>query len=482
MKTGSIRIFCLLMFLCGAVLADNNPPWQQPGEWPDRIVATLASAPAISFSVNWRTAAAVTSTAAEIAPARAATRFDRAAVQIPAISEGFEFDPAWLAGKRHGEGDELLIEPVAYHSVTFTGLEPDTLYAYRVQGAEGKWSAWRQLRTAPVAGPVEFLYFGDSQNGIRSHISRLFDAASLVSPGARFILHAGDLVNSGLNDREWAEWFEAGGSLFGRVPSIPVPGNHDHGSGGKYGLTPYWRVQFNLPVEASLPEPLHEAVYAMHYTPDLHLFAIDSTGPAFGEQLKWLDKQFQDSNARWRIVYMHHPFFSWVGEGIEKPEQTIRRAQLDEFLSRHDVDLVLTGHRHSYQRAEGGPGVHDQDKRQPYGVSTVFLVTASTIKRGTTKVAGWERFSQEREGNISLTRWGDDIPLFGLIRVDGTELTFRAIDATGQAYDAFTLRKQPDGSKVIENGKEAFGPVANLQKGAEEYHEGSPEKTKTEHP
>ena len=31
---------------------------------------------------------------------------------------------------------------VRYHSATLTGLEPDTLYAYRVRGAEGHWSEW----------------------------------------------------------------------------------------------------------------------------------------------------------------------------------------------------------------------------------------------------------------------------------------------------------------------------------------------------
>jgi predicted phosphodiesterase len=451
------------------IAMDGTPPWQQPSAWPDRIIVTLAGEPATSFSVNWRTEPGVTATAAEIAPATAQTRFDLAAKRVPAVSERFEYDPAWLEGQGNTDTSHWLIDPVAYHSVTFDGLEPGTLYAYRVQGAGGNWSAWRQVRTAPAGGPVEFLYFGDAQNGIRSHVSRMFETAAVVAPTANFMLHAGDLVNKGLDDRLWAEWFAAGGDLFQRMPSIPVPGNHDKGAGNRDVLTPFWRPQFVLPVEPGLPEVLSEAAYAIRYTPDLHLFAINSSALEFQQQLDWLAAQLKASKAKWRIVYMHHPFFSWVGDGIEKPDQTVKRAQLDAFLAENDIDLLLTGHRHSYQRAESGAGVHSRDKHAPYEVDTVFLVTAMTIKRGFTKADGWERFSREREGNISLTRYGDDIPLFGIFRIEANTLAFRAVDAVGATYDAFSISKDAQGRKTLTNGAAAFGPVVKLERASAEY-------------
>ena len=129
----------------------------------------------------------------------------------------------------------------------------------------------------------------------------------------------------------------------------------------------------------------------------------------------------------------------------------------------HDVDVMLTGHRHSYQRAESGSGVHHADKKQPYAVDTVFLVTAMTIKRGNTKVAGWERFAQERDGNFTLTRWGDYAPIFGVFRVDGDTLSYRAVDGVGDHYDAFELKKDEQGRKTMHNGAEAFGPVWTVE-------------------
>ena len=454
-------VFALLI-ASPAVGALEDPPWQQPSDWPDRIIATLAASPATEFSVNWRTTADVERAKAQIVEARSQARFDLGARTIEADTERFSFDPASAGFRRKTETDPMKVDLVAYHSVTFSGLEPDTFYAYRLEGAEGNWSSWRHIRTAPERGAVEFLYFGDTQQGIRSHVSRLFETAGLVAPEARFMLHVGDLVNTGTNDRQWAEWFEAGGWLFGRVPSIPVPGNHDYQRVEETqlpALTPFWRPQFRLPVEKSLPEELNETVYDIRYTPDLHLFAIDSTGPYFDKQMEWLTAGFRASDAKWRIVYMHHPFFSWVGDGYEKEVQTKKRAQFDQFLADNKVDMVLTGHRHSYQRAESGAGVHHLDKSEPYEVDTVFLVTASTTNRGTTKQKGWELFSTERGGNISLTRWGDYVPLFGIIRVEGDKLEFRAVDALGQTYDAFSLERDDKGRKIMHNGAAAFGPT-----------------------
>ena len=464
-----VRFTCLVLLLLACVSAAAEfPPWQKPSAWPDRIIATLSAGPATGFSVSWRTEEAVQTAVAEIVKARAGARFDVGAQTVTAQTERFEFDPKWAEKKPSFDASSPLIDPVSYHSVEFTGLQPDTLYAYRVRGAEDNWSAWQQIRTAPLDGPVEFIYFGDSQNGIRSHVSRVFEAAALVSPEARFLVHCGDLVNTSINDQGWAEWFEAGGALLRRVPSAPAAGNHDYfGLGPKdspdrfneAALAPFWKPQFRLPVVESLPEGLHESVYDVRYTKDLHLFVLDSTGPHFDLQLEWLEQQFSASDARWRIVYMHHPYFSWVGDGKEPPYQTVRRAQFDAFLAGHDVDLVLTGHRHSYQRAESGPQVHQVDKEKRYEVDTVFLVTAMTIKRGVTKVDGWERFSQERDGNFTLTRWGDYVPIFGVIRIDGDELVYRGLDAVGETYDAFTLTKDAAGRKTIINGQEAFGPV-----------------------
>ena len=47
-------------------------------------------------------------------------------------------------------------------------------------------------------------------------------------PMPTFLLYAGDLVNHANMDSEWHEWFEAGGWIHAKIPSIPSPGNHEY--------------------------------------------------------------------------------------------------------------------------------------------------------------------------------------------------------------------------------------------------------------
>lgn len=117
-----------------------------------------------------------------------------------------------------------------YHSVTFADLLPDTMYAYRVGDGE-HWSEWFQFRTASKSPkPFSFLYVGDAQNFILELWSRLIREGFRKAPDARFIIHAGDLVNNAHSERQWHEWHMAGGWLHGMLASVPVPGNHEYSS------------------------------------------------------------------------------------------------------------------------------------------------------------------------------------------------------------------------------------------------------------
>lgn len=443
------------------------PPWQRATQWPDRIIATLSADPTRSFSVTWRTDQSIGETIAQIAPASADARFDLNAESVTARTENVVLDSIPSPGGPMPAIHNLGLAPVNYHSVTFNKLTPETLYAYRVRGARGMWSPWRQLRTAPVDGPVRFIFFGDAQTGIRSHVTRTIDAASVAVPDARFLIHGGDLVNRAFYDKEWAEWFEAGGRTYTTIPSLPVAGNHDYlnFSGEKLFtaermVTPLWRPQFTLPVETGLPSALHETVYALLYSRNLHVFVIDSSGVAYDEQMTWLAQSLKASTAKWRVVTMHHPFFSFVGED-EADSAEDRRLGLMAVLEQNDVDLVLTGHRHSYQRAEKGDGVAQAATMDAHRVDTVFVVTATSTRRGYTKVEGWKEYEESQDGRFKLERYGDYIPIYGDIAIDGDLLSYRALDATGGVYDAFTLHKDGEGIKTIRNGAEATEPVRN---------------------
>lgn len=56
-------------------------------------------------------------------------------------------------------------------------------------------------------------------------------------------------------------------------------------------------------------------VYTLRYN-DLQLFLLDSNREFFylWSQKEWLEKELQTSDARWKIVVLHHPLYSVKGK------------------------------------------------------------------------------------------------------------------------------------------------------------------------
>ena len=192
--------------------------WSQPSVYPDRIVLNLGEDPSTTASVTWRSVPEVKKGFAEIAIATGSPKFWRRAKTIEAATTTFDGSDIPTAGFISN-----------YHSVTFSDLQPGTVYAYRV-GDGKRWSEWIQFRTASSSktAPFSFLYVGDTQNFILELWARLIREGYKKAPDASFIIHAGDLVNNAHREQEWQEWFDAGGWIHSSLPSFPVAGNHEY--------------------------------------------------------------------------------------------------------------------------------------------------------------------------------------------------------------------------------------------------------------
>lgn len=433
-----------------------TPPWQDASPWPDRIVLTFAGDPARTLAVNWRTDSSVAVAVAEIVKATPDARFDLGARRVTAKSEGLDLTTFQNVDGPFAIAQNTGLPPVRFHAVTFDGLEPDTLYAYRVGAADGEWSEWFQARTAPLSGPISFLYLGDAQNAILSHWSRTIRAAFAKAPDARFIIHAGDLVDEGARDLEWAQWFKAVGFIHGMAPAIPVAGNHEYMKVGadplkqRRLLSILWRPQFNLPVEEGLPETLRETVYKVAYSKDLDVFVLDTQNGELAAQAAWLDRALSASKARWRVVTFHHPVFS-SGKDRDSPE---RRAALLPILQKHDVDLVLQGHDHTYARGDLTQSPQRAAARTKDSIGPVFVNSVSGPKQYEWSTGGWDRYAGS---GVKLRRAAENTQFFQLIRIDGDKLAYEAWTADGVLYDAFGLIKDSTGRR-----RPAPGPKPDL--------------------
>lgn len=461
-KTELAGLIALVMAIsAGPLLAHDGdhktPPWQDASVWPDRVIATFEADPATSLAVSWRTTASVTTARAEITLATPDARIDLVARSVQAQTEQVDLDKAMFGSAAIAIEANGTLPAVAYHSVRFDDLQPDTLYAYRVMGADGHWSEWFQTRTAPKSGPFRFVYMGDAQNGVLSLWSRTIRAAFQAAPDARFMLHAGDLVNRASRDAEWAEWFKAGSFIHAMVPAIPVAGNHEYdqtapGEGDRIKLLSHlWRPQFRLPVDPSLPAQVHETAYVVKYSADLDVFVLDTNQRDMAPQAQWLDANLKASTARWRIVTMHHPVFS---SGGDRDSPKLRDLVLP-ILLRHNVDLVLQGHDHTYARGLLDAGMQEP-RRRGFAVgdslTTMFVNSVSGPKQYQFRKQGWDDYAPT---GVKLERQGENGQFFQVIGIDGDRLSYTAYTTDGEAYDHVEIEKDGNTKRLIKNDKDA---------------------------
>lgn len=417
--------------------------WHKAGLHPDHIVLNLTEDPSTSMSVTWRTSTKVQVGYAEIALATGAPKFWRNAKTYKANTETLDASKVDDAGSIDN-----------YHSVTFTELLPDTLYAYRV-GNGSIWSEWIQFRTAAKGDkPFSFLYVGDAQNYILELWSRLIREGYRKAPDASFIIHAGDLVTTAHSERQWHEWFTAGGWIHRMLPSMPSPGNHEHRGyndedrkNGIRRLSVQWRPQFTLPENGI--EGQEETTYYVDYQ-DTRLISLN-TSQMTDEQVPWLENVLKDNPKKWTVVTFHHPLFS----ASERRDNGDLRKKWKPILDKYMVDIVLQGHDHSYARGRADipeenlvAGMNTRDHS-----GTVYVVSVSGGKMYRLRPNAWDDF----EG-ATRDRGAENTQLFQLINIDGDKLSFEAYTATGELYDAFDLIKEGKGkpNKFIEKKQNAI--------------------------
>ena len=377
----------------------------KPSKIPSRVALNWSDDPTVSVSVTWRTSTEIEAAYAEIAVADASANFTTWRTQVTAKTE------KWSQNTYSAH----------FHSVTFSDLKPDTLYAYRV-GSEKIWSAWYQFRTAKTnSNSFSFIYFGDAQNNLLSLWSRVIRASILDVPKANFLLHAGDLVNRANNDSDWEEWFQAGSWIHAQLPIIATPGNHEYrtDSTGKRNLSTLWRPHFTLPQNG--PEGLEETVYFVDYQ-GARIISLNSNQDLV-KQANWLDNVLTKNPNNWSFLTFHHPVYS-ASKGRDNKDL---RELWKPIIDKHQVDLVLTGHDHSYGRGNNiGNGVNVRDEKH----GTVYVVSVSGPKQYQLREDRW------------MTRAAENTQLYQVINVNGDVLNYRAMTATGEIYDEFDLIKQ----------------------------------------
>lgn len=379
---------------------------------PDHITQTWQGDPRNEITIQWRTSDG-----------------EHVPVLWYALAEDYARTPDFEVSYARAQSVTLTTRQIVndgaiqLHRARLTGLEPATTYVFGVSADGGEnWSETRRFHTAgdPGSEPWQFVYLGDPQNGL-DEWGDLIRQAYDRFPDIRFWMIAGDLIDKGTERDNWDQFFEEGSSVFDRSVVVPAIGNHDsHG-----GHPTIYLNHFALPDNGS--EHLDPGrTYHLTYQ-DMLIVVMDSNYDLIEPetQTEWLDRVLGTSDARWKVVIYHHPFYA---SRPGRDNQPLRDAW-GPIFDRHNVDIAFQGHDHAYMRTVPMRG---HRPAEPGEHGTIYLVA----------VSGTKMYEQELRDFIAFGTTNERT--YQIIEMDSAAgtLSYRAINADGVEIDAFALEKE----------------------------------------
>ncbi|OJZ64513.1 hypothetical protein BRW65_28990 [Mycobacterium paraffinicum] len=301
---------------------------------------------------------------------------------------------------------------VRVNHARLTGLTPDTDYVYAAvhDGAEPEMGT---IRTAPIGRkPFRFTSFGDQSTPT---LARMPDGGygtdNIGSPASAdttlaiermaplFNLINGDLCYANLardRIRTWSAWFENNTRSARYRPWMPAAGNHENELGnGPIGYGAY-QAYFAVPDSGSSPET--RGLWYSFTAGSVRVISLNNDDVAFqdggnfyvhgysgGEQKRWLAAELagarRDPEVDWIVVCMHQTAISTADKPANGADLGIREEWLPLF-DEYQVDLVVCGHEHHYERSHPVRGTLQTDTRTPIPVDTrgdVVDATTGTV-------------------------------------------------------------------------------------------------------
>ena len=351
-------------------------------------------------------------------------------------SDGVNFRFVAATSQPFYRTDTGLLANYTQYQADLTELAPNTDYVYSVSvngqdiGAAGE----TRFRTAGP-GAFKFIVLGDSGWGDPRSDAQGLIAQRIAAEKPALLIHTGDLVYPmGSFEYYQRNYFNYYAATMGSVPFFPAPGNHDYDIPN---AIPYLAIH-SVPTE-SVP-PSDRGRYYSYDCGDVHFVSIvahqslERAVNADGPMLRWLDNDLRSTRQFWRVVYFHYPPYA-TGQNVNDPQSLWVRQYMVPILENNGVQLVFSGHEHSYQRS-------------------VPIRKSSFVAPG----LGTNYFTSGGGGAILYPV--PDKPMVAFARsahhylraeVEGTRITVRSIRHDGVELDSYTVAPAPvlsDDSKL----------------------------------
>lgn len=243
------------------------------------------------------------------------------------------------------------------HEVHVCGLTPGTRYYYKV-GGPGHWSEVFSVSTSPPIGTTEpwsFAATGDSRGNEEN--SWAIAQERVLARGVDLQVFSGDAVLFGNVQEQWNEEFFgpthgefAVHDSLAQIPFMMANGNHDL-------LATNYLAQFAFPQEQSEGETADgEEWYSFDYGNAHFIFLNDSVfnfRVIAGAERAWLEEDLRRAHANrarvpWIFVIHHKPLYTCLSN--HSPQIDLRSAWQPLF-DEYQVDMVIAGHNHVYERS-----------------------------------------------------------------------------------------------------------------------------------
>ncbi len=250
------------------------------------------------------------------------------------------------------------------HEVTLTGLQPNTRYFYAIGDLLGSLAggdADHFFVTSPSPGtvqPLRIWVVGDS--GTADVNAEAVRDAYLSYTGTRktdLLLMLGDNAYPDGTDQQYQNAvFDKYSQILRQTVLWPTLGNHDgHTADSATQSGPYYDI-FTLPLagEAGGVASGTEAYYSFDHS-NIHFISLEShetdRSPS-GAMMTWLWNDVSNTDKEWIIAFWHHPPYTKGSHDSDTESNLLQmRENALPILESWGVDLVLTGHSHSYERS-----------------------------------------------------------------------------------------------------------------------------------
>ncbi|MCB9252629.1 MAG: carboxypeptidase regulatory-like domain-containing protein [Flavobacteriales bacterium] len=370
------------------------------------------------------------------------------------------------------------------HEVSLTGLSPNTKYYYAIGSTAGdtlESSDSNFFYTSPTIGTdkdTRVWVLGDcGRNNTHQQNTRDAYYSYTSAKHTDLVLLLGDNAYDNGTDNEYRDKFfnlyEP--AILKKSPLFPCPGNHDYNNGSSVTPDNPYHKLFTVPKGGEIGGTASNAqsYYSFDHA-NIHFVSLDSYGEVAsnkmydttGAQAIWLKQDLAATTQKWKVLYWHHPPYTMGSHNSDNESDLVAiRNRFVRMLERFDVDLILVGHSHNYERTKLINGYYGNEAsyNSSYEVSsssgryvdnsscayvksstdhqgTVYVVAGSAGTTGSTQAAYPHNAMYYSESSIGGT---------AVLDINSNRLRLKYLNKNGVVTDSFTMFKDVNTWSVL---------------------------------